>query len=97
MDSGVTVEGIQKRIFLLRGQKVMLSMDLAELYDVEARALVQAVKRNRERFPDDFMFQLNKTEFAHLKSHSVTSSWEVSVVPRRMLLPNRASRCCPAC
>ena len=75
MNRVVTVEGIQKRIFLLRGQKVMLSMDLAELYGVEARALVQAVKRNRERFPDDFMFQLNKTEFAHLKSHIVTSSW----------------------
>lgn len=75
MNSLVTVEGIQKRIFLLRGQKVMLSMDLAELYDVEVRALVQAVKRNRERFPDDFMFQLNKTEFAHLKSQIVTSSW----------------------
>ncbi|HXV69694.1 MAG TPA: ORF6N domain-containing protein [Nitrospira sp.] len=75
MNSLVTVEGIQKRILLLRGQKVMLSMDLAELYDVEVRALVQAVKRNRERFPDDFMFQLNKTEFAHLKSQIVTSSW----------------------
>lgn len=75
MNSVVTVEGIRKRIFLLRGHKVMLSMDLAELYDVEARALVQAVKRNRERFPDDFMFQLNKTEFANLKSQIVTSSW----------------------
>jgi len=75
MNSVVTVEGIQKRIFLLRGQKVMLSVDLAELYDVEVRALVQAVKRNRERFPDDFMFQLNKAEFANLKSQIVTSSW----------------------
>jgi hypothetical protein len=75
MNSLVTVAGIQKRIFFLRGQKVMLSMDLAELYDVEARALAQAVKRNRERFPDDFVFQLNKTEFAHLKSQIVTSSW----------------------
>ena len=50
MNSLATVEGIQKRIFLLRGQKVMLSMDLAELYDVEARALVQAVKRNANGF-----------------------------------------------
>jgi hypothetical protein len=75
MNRLATVEGIQKRIFFLRGHKVMLSMDLAELYDVEARALVQAVKRNRERFPDDFMFQLNKTEFANLKSQIVTSSW----------------------
>jgi hypothetical protein len=75
MNRLATVEGIQKRIFLLRGQKVMLSVDLAELYDVEVRALVQAVKRNRERFPDDFMFQLNKAEFANLKSQIVTSSW----------------------
>lgn len=75
MNSLATVEGIQKRIFLLRGQKVMLSMDLAELYDVKARALVQAVKRNRERFPDDFMFQLDTIEFANLKSQIVTSSW----------------------
>lgn len=75
MNSVVTHEGIQQRIFLLRGQKVMLSTDLAELYNVEARALVQAVKRNHDRFPDDFMFQLSETEFANLKSQIVTSSW----------------------
>ncbi len=75
MNSVVTGEGIQKRIFLLRGQKVMLSMDLAELYDVEARALIQAVKRNHGRFPNDFMFQLSAAEFANLKSQIVTSSW----------------------
>ena len=77
MNSVVTSEGIQRRIFVLRGQKVMLSTDLAELYDVEARALVQAVKRNRERFPGDVMFQLTKTEFSNLKSQIVTSSWGV--------------------
>jgi len=75
MNDLMNVEGIQKRIFLLRGHTVMLSVDLAELYDVEVRALVQAVKRNQERFPDDFMFQLSNTEFAHLKSQIVTSSW----------------------
>ena len=53
---------IESRIFLLHGQKVMLSMHLAELYGVEPRALVQAVKRNIERFPGDFMFQLSETE-----------------------------------
>lgn len=53
----------------------MLSTDLAELYDVEARALIQAVKRNLGRFPDDFMFQLSEAEFANLKSQIVTSSW----------------------
>ena len=68
-------ERIEQRIFLLRGQKVMLSPDLAQLYDVEPRALVQAVKRNLERFPVDFMFQLNGRESRSLKSQIVTSSW----------------------
>jgi hypothetical protein len=71
----VSVERIEKYIFLLRGQKVMLSTDLAELYRVEPRVLVQAVKRNIERFPEDFMFQLSKKEFANLKSQIVISSW----------------------
>lgn len=53
----------------------MLSMHLAELYGVEPRALIQAVKRNRERFPSDFMFQLSSSEFTSLKSHIVISSW----------------------
>ena len=53
----------------------MLDRDLAELYGVETRALVQAVKRNIDRFPSDFMFQLNKDEFADLRSRIVTSSW----------------------
>jgi hypothetical protein len=53
----------------------MLSMHLAELYDVEPRTLVQAVKRNIKRFPEDFMFQLTKGEFDNLKSQIVTSSW----------------------
>lgn len=60
---------------VMEGQKVMLSADLAELYQVELRALVQAVKRNMDRFPRDFMFQLNKGEFSNLKSQIVTSTW----------------------
>ena len=71
----VFVELIESKIFLIRGQKVMLSMHLAELYEVEPRVLVQAVKRNIERFPEDFMFQLNPEEFANLKSQIVISSW----------------------
>lgn len=74
MNSVVTVEGIQKRIFLLRGQKVMLDSDLAELYGVETKAFNRAVKRNRERFPDDFMFQLQREEYDDLKSHFGTST-----------------------
>ena len=53
----------------------MLSTDLAELYEVEVRALVQTVKRNKERFPEDFMFQLSDSEFEILKSQIVISSW----------------------
>ncbi|HBH62203.1 MAG TPA: DNA-binding protein [Nitrospiraceae bacterium] len=59
-------EVIQQKIFLIRGQKVMLDNDLAELYEVETRALNQAVKRNIKRFPSDFMFQLNQSEAADL-------------------------------
>jgi len=66
---------IEQRIFILRGQNVLLSTDLARLYEVETRALVQAVKRNIERFPSDFMFQLDPEEFRNLKSQIVTSSW----------------------
>jgi len=67
-------EIIEKKIFLLRGQKVMLSSDLAELYQVEPRALIQAVKRNMNRFPEDFMFQLTWDELSVLKSDSLISN-----------------------
>ncbi len=68
-------ELIEQRIYLLRGEKVMLSMDLARLYQVAPRVLVQAVNRNSERFPGDFMFQLTENEFENLKSQIVISSW----------------------
>ena len=66
---------IQSMIKTIRGQQVMLDRDLATLYGVENRVLNQAVKRNSERFPEDFMFQLNKAEDDDLKSQNVTSSW----------------------
>lgn len=75
MEPHVPLERIERRIFLLRGRKVLLSTDLADLYEVEPKVLIQAVKRNRERFPDDFMFQLENQEVRILKSHFVTSSW----------------------
>jgi hypothetical protein len=71
----VPIERIEQEIFLLRGQRVMLSPHLAELYGVEPRALIQAVRRNVERFPEDFMFQLRPEEVANLKSQIVISSW----------------------
>jgi len=73
--SGIPPERIERRILLVRGQKVMLSTDLAERYGVTSKALVQAVKRNQERFPKDFIFQLTRAEVANLKSQIVTSSW----------------------
>jgi hypothetical protein len=69
----VPLDFIQQRIFLIRGHKVMLSPTLAELYGVEVRALIQAVKRNIERFPKDFMFQLTDNELRNLKSQIVIS------------------------
>ena len=71
----IPVDQIESIIFLIRGQKVMLSPHLAELYNVEPRVLVQAVKRNIDRFPGDFMFQLTDDEFLNLKSQIVISSW----------------------
>ena len=71
----VPLERIEQRILVVRGQKVLLDADLAELYGVETKALNRAVKRNPERFPDDFMFQLKPDEFTEsLKCQSGTSS-----------------------
>jgi hypothetical protein len=71
----VPTELIDRRIYLIRSQKVMLDSDLAELYQVETRALNQAVRRNLDRFPEDFMFQLSGKEYTNLKSQIVISSW----------------------
>ena len=75
-EESVLSEGVViSKIRMIRGQKVMLDSDLAELYEVETRVLNQQVKRNIKRFPEDFMFQLTKDEFVNLKSQNVTSSW----------------------
>jgi phage regulator Rha-like protein len=65
---------IKSKIHTIRGVQVMLDKDLAELYNVEVKVLNQAVKRNKERFPDHFMFQLSKSELQILRSQPVTSS-----------------------
>jgi hypothetical protein len=77
MNENVTLkeDTIINQIYLIRGVKVMLDSDLAELYGIDTRVLNQAVKRNLKRFPDDFMFTLTETEFQNLKSQIVTSSW----------------------
>ena len=72
---GAPVQLIERRIYLIRGQKVLIDSDLAELYLVETRALIQAVKRNCERFPEDFMFQLTREEAQSLRSQIVISNF----------------------
>ena len=69
------IEHIQRKIYEIRGQRVMLDRDLSDLYGVSTKVLNQAVKRNITRFPIDFMFQLTKEETLHLRSQFVTSSW----------------------
>ena len=88
----VSVEIILQKILLMRGQKVMLDRDLAEMYGVEVRVLNQAVKRNANRFPEDFMFQLAQNEWRDLKSQIATSS---GVVQENllMLLPSKVLPC----
>ena len=71
----IPIELIASKIYLIRGIKVMLDRDLAELYGVETKVLKQAVRRNIDRFPADFMFELTKDEFNNLRSQIVTSSW----------------------
>ncbi|MBE0473907.1 ORF6N domain-containing protein, partial [Rhodoferax sp.] len=67
-------ENLAKLVFLIRGEKVLLDTNLADLYGVEARVLNQSVARNRNRFPDDFMFQLSTEEWSAMRSKNVTSS-----------------------
>jgi hypothetical protein len=74
---------IGRRIYLIRGKKVMLDSDIAELYRVETRALIQAVQRNRIRFPVDFMFQLSKEELENWRSQIVISNSGVKMGLRR--------------
>ncbi|MBZ4671774.1 ORF6N domain-containing protein [Deferribacterales bacterium Es71-Z0220] len=71
----IQIEDIKTQIHTIRGVQVMLDSDLANLYGVEVRVLNQAVKRNKERFPEDFMFQLTKEEYEALRSQIVISSW----------------------
>lgn len=64
---------IQNKIYQVRGERIMLDFDLAELYQVETRVLKQAVRRNLDRFPQDFMFELTKEEYDNLTSQNVIS------------------------
>ena len=76
MDNEITAKTIESKILTIRNQQVMIDRDLAELYGTETKVLNQAVKRNIERFPEDFMFQLSDEEFSVLRSQIVTSKTE---------------------
>ena len=69
------IENITGLIYRIRGKKVMLDRDLAELYGVETKRLKEQVRRNIERFPEDFMYELSKDEYENLRSQIATSSW----------------------
>jgi hypothetical protein len=73
--AALSPQALAGRIVVIRGQRVLLDGDLAQLYEVETRVFNQAVKRNLKRFPKDFMFQLTADEFENLISQSVTSRW----------------------
>ena len=79
-------ERIAKSIYQIRNQKVMIDNELADMYGVETKVLNQAVKRNLERFPQDFMFQLSADEWEILRSQNVTSRWggrrKLSLIPK---------------
>ena len=80
----LSAELVATKILFVRGRKVILDRDLAEMYGVKTKELNQAVQRNLERFPDDFMYQLTREEVANLKSQFVTSSWGGTRKPPRV-------------
>ena len=85
-------ENLAKLVFLVRGEKVLLDTDLADLYGVEARVLNQSVSRNRIRFPDDFMFQLTTEEWTAMRSQIVTTSAAVDANSSQIVMSPRKNR-----
>lgn len=86
---------IQDKIYEIRGQRVMLDRDLAEMYGVTTSALNQSVKRNAQRFPEEFMFRISKTEWENMSSQFVTTSRTKTTKKRLFLtlLPNKGWAC----
>lgn len=91
MDTTVPVERITSKIYLIRGQKVMLDRELAELYGVETRVLNQAVRRNIKRFPSGFMFSLTREEIMNLSQIVISS--RIKHAPNVLFLPSRVLQC----
>ena len=84
MENGIiTTKDVQEKIIVVRGKNVLLDRDVAALYGVETKAINQAVKRNIERFPEEFRFQLTKEEYAFLRSQSVTSKTDETIIETR--------------
>jgi hypothetical protein len=83
MEKITAIEEVQSQIYKVRGQQVMFDADLADIYGVSTKALNQAVKRNRGRFPTDFVFQLNKAEMRNWRSQFVTSKPSLKMGLRR--------------
>ena len=94
MNTHLPSTDISEFIYFVRDQKVMLDEDLARLYGVTTKALVQAMKRNLTRFPPDFMFQLSNQGLTILRSQIVTSSWVADEL-RRLHFPSKVSLCSP--
>ena len=92
--SELNADQISTLVLTIRGQKVLLDRDLSRLYGIETRVLKQAVRRNRDRFPEDFMFELSSEEFADWRSQFVTSKEDLKGLrmPQWHLL-NKASLC----
>jgi len=86
------IKSIQNRIYEIRGERVMLDFDLAELYGVATKVLNQAVKRNIKRFPDDFMFRLTSTEWMAMRSQSVTASGSQNSLQSRIVTASQSKR-----
>ena len=94
----IPTETIETRILFIRSKKVMLDKNLAELYNVKTKILLQAVKRNKDRFPQDFMFQLNQKEYEMLRSQIVITSKNSSfLLLFHMLLLSKELLCYQAC
>ena len=88
----IVEEKIINKIYLIRGKKVMLDFELSEMYGVETKQLKRQVRRNMNRFPDDFMFELTTEEFADLRSQFGTTSWGSSRY-NPMALPTKEFQC----
>jgi hypothetical protein len=93
MEKAKRIQSIQSHIYIVRGERVMLDFDLATLYEVETRVLNQAVKRNIERFPSDFMFQLEPSEYSMINFQAKSSSSQIVMMD--VIAKNRTDKYAP--